>query len=86
MMGNRDNVQDRGSWTYLGNYTYKLISNISADHERIDITLDMKERSFSSGMRYSSTVNLTRNDTSSSPETERWFDPAVTQKIVYAKV
>ena len=26
MMGNRDNIQDRGSWAYLGNKTYMLIS------------------------------------------------------------
>jgi hypothetical protein len=29
MMGNRDDIQDIGSWAYLGNKTYILISKVS---------------------------------------------------------
>jgi hypothetical protein len=54
MRGNRDNIQDRGSWTYLGNKTYMLISNVSSGHEPVYITVYNDGKSFNSGIQYSS--------------------------------
>jgi hypothetical protein len=54
MMGNRDNIQDKGSWAYLGNRTYALISNVSSGHEPVYITLYNDDRSFNSGIEHSS--------------------------------
>jgi hypothetical protein len=54
MMGNREDIQDKGSWAYLGNKTYILISNISGGHERVYITLNNDGKSFNSGIQYSS--------------------------------
>ena len=85
MSDNRDSLQDKGSWAYLGNYTYDLISNVSADHQHTNITLNKEERLFRSGIVYSSKVNVTSGNESSGSETERWFDPAGGQEIVYAK-
>jgi hypothetical protein len=54
MMGNRDNIQDTGSWAYLGNKTYVLISHISGGHEPVYITINNDGKSFNSGIQYSS--------------------------------
>jgi hypothetical protein len=54
MMGNRDNIQDRGSWAYLGNKTYMLISNVSRGHEPVYITVYNDGKLFNSGIQYSS--------------------------------
>jgi len=54
MMGNKGDIQDMGSWEYLGNTTYVLISNISGNHEQIYITLNQETKSFNSGIQYSS--------------------------------
>ena len=54
MMGNRDNMQDTGSWRYIGNNTYDLISNVSGDHGRTTIILSPDVKSFHSGIEYSS--------------------------------
>jgi hypothetical protein len=54
MMGNSDNIQDRGSWAYLGNKTYMLISNVSRSHEPVYITFYNDGKSFNSGIQYSS--------------------------------
>jgi hypothetical protein len=54
MMGNRENVQDRGSWTYRGNGTYDLISNTYPDHRHISIVIDQVAGSFDYGVEYSS--------------------------------
>jgi hypothetical protein len=85
MMRNRDDVQDRGSWTYLGNNTWELISNVSAEHKRTRITLDRGSKSFRSGSEYSSRVNVTDGSISPDSGTAYAFDPAVEQEIVYAK-
>ncbi|MFA5269082.1 MAG: hypothetical protein WC379_14030 [Methanoregula sp.] len=85
MMGNSDNMQDKGSWTYLGNNTYDLISTISADHNHTSITINPKERTFNSGILLSSRVNNTLIDTTSDREDKRSFDPPVESEIVYAK-
>jgi len=85
MMGNRDNMQDGGSWTYLGNNTYDMISNQSADHKHTSITINPWERTFKSGTLLSSRVNDTVRNTTSGREDERWFDPPVEYEIVYAR-
>lgn len=54
MMGNRDNVQDRGSWEYRGNRTYDLVSSTASDNRLESITLDPQEKTFKSGFQYSS--------------------------------
>lgn len=54
MMGNRDNVQDRGSWVYRGNRTYDLVSNTAPDHRLESITLDPQAKTFKSGFQHSS--------------------------------
>jgi hypothetical protein len=54
MMGNRDNVQDRGSWAYRGNGTYDLVSNTAPDNRQESITLDPKAKTFKSGFQHSS--------------------------------
>ena len=54
MMGNREDMQDKGSWAYLGNKTYILISNVSGGHEPVYITLYNNGKSFNSGIQYSS--------------------------------
>jgi hypothetical protein len=54
MRGNKEDIQDMGSWAYLGNETYELISNLSSDHKHIFITLDKEAQSFNSGIEYSS--------------------------------
>jgi hypothetical protein len=53
MMGNRDNVQDRGSWDYRGNRTYELVSNTAPDNLLKSITLDPQARTFKSGFQHS---------------------------------
>jgi len=60
MMGNRDNIQDRGSWAYLGNKTYVLISNVSGDHEPVYITLYQEGKSFNFRTQYSSDSDVER--------------------------
>ena len=52
MMGNRDNVQDRGSWTYHGNGTYELISYTDTAHGHISITPDTSGKTFLCGFEY----------------------------------
>jgi hypothetical protein len=54
MRGNAGNVQDTGTWVYLGNTTYDLISYSSGDRNHTYITLDESGKSFSSGTLYSS--------------------------------
>jgi hypothetical protein len=54
MMGNKENIQDRGNWVYPGNKTYDLISNTYSDHRHISIVVDRVARSFSYGTEYSS--------------------------------
>jgi hypothetical protein len=54
MMGNRDNIQDTGSWAYLGNKTYILISKVPGGHEPVYITVYNDGKSFNSGTQYSS--------------------------------
>jgi hypothetical protein len=54
MMGNREDIQDNGSWAYLGNKTYVLISNVSGDHEPVYISLHQEGKSFNSGIQHSS--------------------------------
>lgn len=54
MMGNRDNMQDMGSWAYLGNKTYVLISHVSGGHEPVYITFNNDGKSFNAGIQYSS--------------------------------
>ena len=54
MMGNRDNMQDMGSWAYLGNKTYVLISQVSGGHEPVYITFNNDGKSFNAGIQYSS--------------------------------
>ncbi len=54
MMGNRDNMQDMGSWTYLGNKTYVMISQVSGGHEPVNITINNDGKSFNAGIQYSS--------------------------------
>ena len=54
MMGNRDNIQDRGSWAYLGNKTFFLVSYVSEGHEPAYITVHNDGKSFNSGIQYSS--------------------------------
>ena len=54
MMGNRDNIQDRGSWAYLGNKTFFLVSYVSEGHEPAYITVHNDGNSFNSGIQYSS--------------------------------
>lgn len=53
MMGNKENIQDRGSWVYLGNRTYNLISNTYSDHRHISIVLNQETKSFNFGAEYS---------------------------------
>lgn len=86
MMGNRDNMQDKGSWTYLGNNTWNLVSNVSADHGHTYISLDQEGKSFKSGFIYSSRVNLTRRVDSPDSGTAYSFDPAGTRELVYHQV
>jgi len=54
MMGNRDNMQDMGSWAYLGNKTYVLISQVSGGHEPVYISINNDVKSFNAGIQYSS--------------------------------
>jgi hypothetical protein len=54
MRGNADNAREKGSWIYLGNGTYDLISNTYTDHRHIPIIIDQVTRSFSYGIEYSS--------------------------------
>jgi hypothetical protein len=54
MIGNRDNVQDRGSWGYRGNGTYDLVSNTAPDNRQESITLDPQAETFKSGFQHSS--------------------------------
>jgi hypothetical protein len=54
MMGNRDNIQDMGSWAYLGNKTWVLVSHVSGGHEPVYITLNNDGKSFNAGIQYSS--------------------------------
>jgi hypothetical protein len=49
MMGNRDNVLDTGSWTYLRDNQWELISNVSPYHEHTFISLNPGGTSFNSG-------------------------------------
>ncbi|HZK30556.1 MAG TPA: hypothetical protein VFC43_04895 [Methanoregula sp.] len=60
MMGNREDIQDKGSWAYLGNKTYILISNISGGHEPVYLTLYNDGKSFNSGIQYSSDLAVGR--------------------------
>jgi hypothetical protein len=60
MMGNRNNTQDRGSWAYLGNKTYRLISTVSRDHEPFYIIVYNDDKSFNSGIQYSSDSSAVR--------------------------
>jgi hypothetical protein len=63
MMGNRDTMQNQGSWTYLGNNTYQLISSISKEpdtHGNENITLQ-DGKSFQSGTEYSSASTAGRD-------------------------
>jgi hypothetical protein len=53
MMGNKENVQDRGNWVYRGNNTYDLISNSFSDHRHISILLDPTAKLFSYRTEYS---------------------------------
>jgi len=86
MMGNKDNMQDTGSWTYLGNNTWDLISSVSADHGHTYLSLDQGGKSFTSGLVYSSKVNFTRMVNSSDAAPAYGFDPAVTRELRYRKV
>jgi hypothetical protein len=52
MMGNKENIQDRGSWVYLGNMTYDLISNIRSDHRHMPVVIDHEGKSFIFGAEY----------------------------------
>jgi hypothetical protein len=52
MMGNKENIQDRGSWAYLGNGTYDLISNTYSDHRHIPVVIENDGRSFIFGTEY----------------------------------
>ena len=54
MRGNRDTMQDRGSWEYMGNNTYLLISGISAEHRHTNITINPDGKTFDSGTVFSS--------------------------------
>jgi hypothetical protein len=54
MMGNGDNMQDMGSWAYLGNKTYVMISQVSGSHEPVYITINDDGKSFNAGIQYSS--------------------------------
>ena len=54
MMGNKENIQDRGSWAYRGNRTYDLISDTYSDHRHFTIVLDQEAKSFIFGAEYSS--------------------------------
>lgn len=58
MRGNGDNMRNKGSWTYLGNKTYQMISNMSNEpdtHGNENITISQDGKSFHSGTEYSST-------------------------------
>jgi hypothetical protein len=58
MRGNGDNMRNTGSWTYLGNKTYQMISNMSNEpdtHGNENITISQDGKSFHSGTEYSST-------------------------------
>jgi hypothetical protein len=52
MTGNREDVQDRGSWEYFGNGTYDLISNTYSDHRHMPVVIDPEGRSFIFGTEY----------------------------------
>ena len=65
MRGNKDNMRDMGSWGYLGNKTYDLISNVSHDHEHTYITIDKEGKTFISGIVYSMYPGI--NHSSESP-------------------
>jgi hypothetical protein len=52
MAGNGENIQDRGSWTYLGSMTYDLISNTYSDHRHMPVVIDHEGRSFIFGTEY----------------------------------
>jgi hypothetical protein len=54
MMGNKENIQDRGNWAYSGNKTYDLISNTYSDHRHISLVVDQVGTTFRYGMEYSS--------------------------------
>jgi len=63
MMGNGDNTRNKGSWTYLGNKTYEMVSSISHEpntHGNENITLIQEGKSFQSGTEYSSPAAETR--------------------------
>lgn len=85
MRGNRDNMQDRGSWTYRGNNSWELVSGVASDHGHSYISLDPGGKSFISGRVYSSYVNNTRGDIDPGSETAYGFDTAVENDIVYVK-
>jgi hypothetical protein len=86
MRGNKDNMRDTGSWTYLGNNTWDLITSVSADHDHTYISLDPEGKSFKSGFVYSSQVNFTRTVDSPDSGTAYSFDPAGTRELVYCRV
>ena len=57
MPGNKQDIQNTGSWEYLGNGTYRLISTISRvpdTHGNENITISNDGTSFYSGNEYSS--------------------------------
>ncbi|HET6581122.1 MAG TPA: hypothetical protein VFG36_04490, partial [Methanoregula sp.] len=60
MMGNRDNTQDMGSWAYIGNKTWVLISHVSGGHEPVYITINDDGKSFNAGIQYSSDSAVVR--------------------------
>jgi hypothetical protein len=69
MRGNKGDMRNMGSWVYLGNKTYHLISNVSNEsntHGNENITINQGGKSFNSGIEYSS-------------------DSAVGREIVFAK-
>jgi hypothetical protein len=74
MMGNRDNMQDMGSWGYLGNKTYDLISNVSRDPGHTYITIDKEGKTFTSGIVYSMYPGINHS-----------YESSYGRGIVYAK-
>ncbi len=60
MRGNKDNVQERGSWEYLGDKMYQLTSNFSHDPAtagNAGFTLDPGGKTFISGTEYTQYAN-----------------------------
>jgi hypothetical protein len=63
MRGNKGDMQNMGSWVYLGNKTYHLISkvsNVSNTHGNENITINQWGKSFNSGIEYSSDSEVGR--------------------------